>query len=615
MKRRLFLLCSFLIISVVSYGQLNDLIIVEYVDWNSGSGWGIKVCNYSGSTINLANYKVQVYNNSSTTPSLDEILSGNINDGACIVIGNPSYNSQSCSVDFLTVSDHGVNGDDAIALVDLSGNYVDMMNGVGYGTRQKIGSDNNALKFNRVLRSQTNCNRYTNLSGTGANSWPTNNTNPVPGWSVFSVSCLSSGTFVFSQPTKSQNVSICHGDSLLIGGVWRKNSGNYQESVTASSGCDTLLFTQLTVLNPIKNAFAATICSGESYSFNGNLYTAPGIYRDTLLANNGCDSVLELNLTQEPLKQLYDTVKICFGDVYFFNGNSLSISGDYKDTLVYSHSCDTILNLNLVIRPENKSNVNLSICDGDSAFLANAFQSVPGIYYDTLQDMFNCDSIIITNLSVLPQLKASRAYSICRGDSILINGQMIYSDTNFIYRKSKISSCDSLIDVSVIVEPLMLEFTYEIEGLDVEFMNSSFNGTSYKWSFGDGNESVAINPNNSYPSEGVFPVKLIGTNSIGCTDSITKQIDIQLKDQYSLFVPNVFSPNGDRVNDNFKVVYNGDFDFEIHIFNRWGEEVFNSDDLDFEWNGKINGQVASQTRFYYFIKGDFKREGYITLIQ
>ena len=92
----------------------------------------------------------------------------------------------------------------------------------------------------------------------------------------------------------------------------------------------------------------------------------------------------------------------------------------------------------------------------------------------------------------------------------------------------------------------------------------------------------------------------------------------------SKHTPNIFTPNGDGENDEFKInaLTEACFDtYEVAIFNRWGNKIYESSDILFEWNGKKrNGQDAKDGTYYYGMKVAFgsdelKRKGYVTLIR
>ena len=115
----------------------------------------------------------------------------------------------------------------------------------------------------------------------------------------------------------------------------------------------------------------------------------------------------------------------------------------------------------------------------------------------------------------------------------------------------------------------------------------------YEWSFGDSTELFYdMNTEHNYESAGNFDIKLFVANEFGCIDSITKQVIIH--PNFELFIPDAFTPDGDRINDTFGCKGHGIATFNISIVNRWGELVFSSSDIEVEWDGKkaTNGVYA-----------------------
>lgn len=131
-------------------------------------------------------------------------------------------------------------------------------------------------------------------------------------------------------------------------------------------------------------------------------------------------------------------------------------------------------------------------------------------------------------------------------------------------------------DFNVITEPMFIN-------LPITFENSTSNGTDYYWDFGNGNNSFLVHPNNIYDNPGYYEVLLIAEDEKGCIDSIVKTIEI--KNEFYLYIPNAFTPDGNRFNNTFKISSIGIEVFQILIYNRWGELLFSSQDPNFEWDG------------------------------
>src|SRR5690606_8170201 len=104
----------------------------------------------------------------------------------------------------------------------------------------------------------------------------------------------------------------------------------------------------------------------ESFNFNGDFLTAAGTYHDTLPAANGCDSIITLNLTVLPRSFTNLQAEICQGDTFDFNGSKLTTTGIYSDTLLAANQCDSIVTLDLNVKPLSYTNIADSIFSNGS---------------------------------------------------------------------------------------------------------------------------------------------------------------------------------------------------------------------------------------------------------
>lgn len=138
----------------------------------------------------------------------------------------------------------------------------------------------------------------------------------------------------------------------------------------------------------------------------------------------------------------------------------------------------------------------------------------------------------------------------------------------------------------------------------VTFINQSINAVYFHWDFGQ-DSSEEYEPTYIFPGSGVWDVTLTVTNEFGCTDSVTKQVEIDFLLTY--FAPNAFSPNNDNVNDTFNVVVTGILEetYLMKIFDRWGEEVFTTKDKMVGWLGKKDNNGKSCPSGYYVFRNSF----------
>lgn len=115
-------------------------------------------------------------------------------------------------------------------------------------------------------------------------------------------------------------------------------------------------------------------------------------------------------------------------------------------------------------------------------------------------------------------------------------------------------------------------------------------------------------------------IRMMGTDEWGCSDTVG--ISINTEPCCDIFVPNAFSPNGDGLNDLFKVESEGHpYEFQLNIFNRLGQKVYQSFNLKDGWDGNINGKPADSGVYHFYIIGKcvdgstIKQKGDVTLIR
>ncbi len=255
-------------------------------------------------------------------------------------------------------------------------------------------------------------------------------------------------------PVTYLSAEICQGDSYSFHGQLLTDAGTYSDTLTSAGGCDSVVTLFLTV-NPVYNiALVEEICQGESVAFAGLTITESGVYTDSLQSMKGCDSVVTLTVTVQPVYNVTVSHVMCQGESFDFNGEILTESGAYVDTLPTIHGCDSVITLTLTVNPVYNTPISYVMCQGESYdFFGNTLTET-GIYVDTLQTVNGCDSVITLTLTVNPVYNTPIAHVMCEGESFDFFGQTLTAAGTYTHTLQTVNGCDSVITLALTVNPV-----------------------------------------------------------------------------------------------------------------------------------------------------------------
>ena len=445
---------------------------------------------------------------------------------------------------------------------------------------------------------------------------------------------------------------ICEGDSSTINGFdYYDSTGTYIDTIFRAL-CDSVVTLDLVVELIQFSSSNISLCPGDSAILPDGMVTyGSGIFVNTI-AGYYCDSVVTSNIT---LNVQHDTsfyFTTCFpadsGTVVeqltnVFGCDSIvttrtdlvpSDSGGYfattcdslmagTETLVFQnqYGCDSLVTVITQIGP-NTSSVIATTCDPIMA----------GISMDTFTNITGCDSLVTTQTLLLPTHTINLASLTCQEsaagfesnqfinqygcDSIVnITTDLLVSHhltdhaitcdlsevgsvdaifTNVFGCDSIITTVTSLADtMEVHVSPAVSSILFgEMIELSVDPAHGQINWLPELYLTCDTCANVISTP----PHNIIYIVK----RSIqDCMAYDTVRIDVS---QPQAFIPSAFSPNGDRHNDEFMLIPAFiDEIFAFRIYNRWGELLFETLDLNVGWNGVFNGQEQEVDGYVYYL--------------
>lgn len=391
------------------------------------------------------------------------------------------------------------------------------------------------------------------------------------------------------------NETICQGNSYSFGGVELTTAGDYVNTLTSSSGCDSLVHLHLEVIS-VEVSKDSTICQGQSIDFADQVITTSGAYVDTVANAQGCDSITHLYVHVIPTNvNLTDT--ICEGDIYTLGTQRLTTTGIYQETLLNRLNCDSIITLDLTVM-ERDSIMTDHFCEGSSYNFRGVILTTAGVYTDTLKNFYNtgCDRVYVLTLS---ETKPDTVYisdQFCEGDVSYNNyGFGIDNPVTGQYqslKQSLVTSCDSL---------TILTLT-EIATVNTTDAQSICDGNFLNWGGQD------------YGTAGVYTHTFV--SSAGCdsivelTLSVNPTYELDVKDtiQYSrlpyinldLNVPTGTSPGDYQFQANGKTRLGCDslINIDLHIIDNVGLNSVTMNELVMYPTSVKTGDVVSiQTDF------------------
>ena len=355
-----------------------------------------------------------------------------------------------------------------------------------------------------------------------------------------------------------ENQFVCEGDSIILnafGGVFYDWGDGFQDDSTYTFIADSTKIIQLKSIddkecegfddvlifvkpNPDFSILGdTTFCQGQPIKFytqdNSMVYWNDDIYSNEFI--NFSDSSFILNV----LKVNYNNCKIN-KSIYVEMFDTSKIELLINDTICYGDEIKVdFLNNGSLINNYNWKINGLDFNLNSNEYLGN-----------------NKVSLICENIHGCISRK---------NQNIFIRN---LPNSNFIQKNKDLSN-------------ISLNAVFEVE---------NENYTEYNWSFGDNSYSHNINPNHLYDISGQYEVTLTVKDKFFCKSTSSLRLDIISK--LNLWIPNSFTPNNDGLDDMFYIVSqeNNFNDFQLKIFNKWGDNIFTSYDINKGWSGKNHFQ-------------------------
>lgn len=331
-----------------------------------------------------------------------------------------------------------------------------------------------------------------------------------------------------------------------------------------------------------------------------------GTHKISCVDDFGCSSedfIFEITAEDAYGKIELDT-SICKGDSLKWGNMIFKEAGSFTDTVMNPLTCDTIYLTNLAVNDPTSFTQDISICENETFIIGNNVYSESGEYEDVMVNQFGCDSIVTTNLTVTSTSEFSISDTICLGDTLWMDNTPLFEKGEYNFEYANSLGCDSIVTLDLQIRDNSNEviITDTICPGDTAFVENTAFVEEGEYSF----NYQSIHGCDSMVFVNIVERSFQACNSIDC----------------SVYFPNVFSPNGDGVNEYFEPLSKEYKSTLLIIFDRWGNKVFESTTETPKWDGRMNGKEVAQGVYVFVAMGTCgnserikKLHGNITLIR
>lgn len=418
---------------------------------------------------------------------------------------------------------------------------------------------------------------------------------------------------------------------------------------------------------------------GATYTWNTGATTQsisvsfPGQYAVTVTSPDGCiaSDTMEAFYNPLPFVDLGIDDTLCTGgtatldagpgfSTYAWSNNAntqtttVNTTGSYTVTVTDANGCQNSDEIEVIANtiPQVDLGPDVTFCDSGSVLLdagpqyiqyqwtpamstnQYAIVDMPGTYSVTVTDRFDCvssDDVTVNIQGLVDQDFLPPLYEFCEGEEGLVDAgdQWEYYDWNsgeedqylivtasgshdiIVTDSNGCRFFDTIQVAEIAVPTLELGPNQDICPNEVIVLDPGSNFDSYLWSTNETSPSIEVN------AAGVYSVEATFQNCVRMDDILIGDIC-----PGQVFIPNVFSPNGDDINDVFEVTYVNLDELTVQIYDRWGKFLFESNDKNFRWDGRFNGNPVPEGAYYFVMEYKLagsevieQEKGTITLIR
>lgn len=438
--------------------------------------------------------------------------------------------------------------------------------------------------------------------------------------------------------TSTLDLLECQGDEVVYGGVAFHSDTSFVAVYEDVLGCDSLEMVHIQFTEALRSDLIVTACAGSFFTYEGVNVPAGTMQSFTLLTAGGCDSVVNVSVNEIPVLTTDLSLSVCPGSTIEYGGQTLTGGEQQSFTFTSRLGCDSIVNVAVAAVSLNETELTLQACSGE-ALTYNGIEMQAGqSEVFVFQSVAGCDSIVTVevvsaptlnfdllatasctdknsgtvrpiNLSGMAQASEYRVDDQAFGVNPEFAGQAIGAHTYTIRDENGCLYEQAFVVPAI--PPLEIAAASTVFPCDAgsllirpTLVSGSMDGLQYEWE--DGSSA----PERLITAPGIYPVTISNT-----CETVNQNLEVQAEfdgNDPAFYVPNAFSPNDDGINEELKVLMAPDVElqsFDLLIFDRWGNQVFATDQIEQGWDGRLNGKLLDPAVFVWMMEVTFDRCG------
>jgi|GEM_PF-1433846 len=318
-------------------------------------------------------------------------------------------------------------------------------------------------------------------------------------------------------PASAHSIVATHCDTAWYNNEHYTSSGTYFQYFSNTHGCDSILTLELTINKSSSDTIVSSYC--DSVVINNVTYTESGVYQQHYTNIAGCDSTLVFELTL--LKSTRDSITATHCDTAWYNGAFYTASGIYEQHFTNAQNCDSTLVLLLTINQQSGHTITSTHCD--TGWYNGQYYTQSGTYTQYFSNTKGCDSVLTLQLTIHQRSSHTIVASHC--DSVQYNGISYYQTGYYQQLYTNAVGCDSVLylDLTLNTSPVVTAGSSAANNEVCAGSSLTLQGSgalSYNWNYN-------VTDNSPFIPGQTRTYTVTGTDLHGCTD--TNTITIQVK--------------------------------------------------------------------------------------